>query len=563
MRVTSIGSVFCAPKTQGIQKTQSNNLQFISTVSKADQVSFSGNYQVKPVNVDIDTAEFVANSLSTSTSGHRAPYGSEKFSKDVVQLLTLGVAKYAKDVAKEQDKKPVVLIGGDTRQASKECLPMVKDTLLGQGVDVLYIDKPVPTPLHALATKDNDIDVAILMTASHNPWADGGYNLVTKAGAIAPPEVTKEVAKNMVQIAKEGTFVENKASKAKATKMFPYEEYKNTLNSYGIIDWDNIKKSNISIHYDPLRGTGENALPKLLADYNIPMEKVHSGEKEGPNPTGANLTEMKADILRDKANLKIGIANDGDADRFGVVDENGKFIEPNDVILLTAHHLANNKGKKGDIIRSQATSSQLDIFAKNNGVDVIETPVGFKYIGEDIIDLRKKGGDILVAGEESGGLTVNKHIPEKDGVLAVLTMLDLVATEGKPISQILSDVKKDLGVSFQADSFSKKLEKEEDKAVIMNRMNDIYNDALDGKTSFGDYEIDVDRTKAHQDSMESYKKGGDGVKLYFTNGDSVLVRKSGTEPKVKAYIECIGDTDEQTSKDKSALRKELDEVFTI
>ena len=174
-----------------INMAKSSAVSSPMNVQRADMVSFSGKYETKPVNVDIETAKFVANSLSTSTSGHRAPYGSDKFNKDVVELITVGVGKYAIDHAKAEGKKPTVLIGGDTRVATKESLPLIKDTLLKQGVDVLYIEKPVPTPVLAVAARDNNVDLAVLMTASHNPWADGGYNLVTKEGAIAPASVTK------------------------------------------------------------------------------------------------------------------------------------------------------------------------------------------------------------------------------------------------------------------------------------------------------------------------------------------------------------------------------------
>ena len=416
-----------------VKNTRTNNI-FTSTAIQ-DTVSFSGNIKTHELNVDKETAAFVANSLSTSTSGHRATYGSKTFNKDVVKLMTLGVAQYAKDIAEAKNEKPVVLIGGDTRKATKESLPLIKDTLINQGVDVIYIKEPVPTPLHALMTKKENLDVSILLTASHNPWSDGGFNLVTNDGAIAPPTVTGKVAENMVKLAEAGTYTTDKTKKGSVIETYPYEMYKDTINSYNLIDWNAIKDANIFIAYDGLKGTGTNVFPRLLSEYKIPHTLVKSGEKHGPNPTEGNLTELKSEVIENKAELKIGLANDGDADRFGIIDEKGNFVTPNDVILLVAHHLANNKGLSGDIIRSQATSSQLDLFAKNNGLNVIQTPVGFKYIGEDIIDIRKEGKDILVAGEESGGLTINGHIPEKDGVIALLTILDLMATEKKPLSE--------------------------------------------------------------------------------------------------------------------------------
>ncbi len=560
MRVASISQALPCKNLA----TKLGNYSFVSLTTPQDSVTFKGNYSTKDINVDVDTAEIVANSLSTSTSGHRAVYGSKLFTPDVVELMTLGVAKYAKDTAKEQGKEPVVLIGGDTREATTKSLNLVKNTLINQGINVLYIQKPVPTPLHALKTQQDNIDVAILMTASHNPWEDGGYNLVTKEGAIAPPSVTKQVASNMVQYAKEGKITTNKNQIGTVKTIFPYESYKDTIESYNLIDWDKIRNSNISIYYDSLKGTGENVFPKLMEDYLIPFKDVDSGEKEGPNPTKENLIEVKNDILNDPNSLKIGLANDGDADRFGIIDEKGNFITPNDVLLLTAYHLAKNKSKTGSIIRSQATSSQIDIFAKNNGLNIIQTPVGFKYIGEDIIEERKKGNDILVAGEESGGLTINSHIPEKDGIIALLLMLDLVATEEKPLSEILDNVKEDLNVEFRANCISKKFNDDTDKNTVMSRINNIYNDALEGKTEFGNgYTIDVEKTKEVAEEMQHYKKGGDGIKLYLTDGSSFLVRKSGTEPKVKVYIEVARENAEEADKTLTDLSSAAEDILTV
>lgn len=549
----------------GIQKTQKTFVSTPQLVNKADSVSFSARYISKPVNVDVETAEFVANSLSTSTSGHRAPYGSDKFNPDVVELMTVGVAKYAKDVAKGQNRRPQVLIGGDTRVATRESLPLIENVLLSQGVDVLHIKKPVPTPVLALAAKDNDVDVAILMTASHNPWQDGGYNLVTKEAAIAPAEVTQKVAKKIVETAKVGSYAIDKGSKATSKTFFPYQEYKTKLNEGGLINWEKIEDADIDIYYDALNGTGSNILPRLLEDYDIDMTEIRSKGQEGPNPTAKNLTKLSKELKESDARLKVGLATDGDADRFGIVDENGNFIPANDVILMAAYHLAKNKGLEGALIRSQATCSQLDAVGELYNQQVIETPVGFKFIGEDILDLRKEGKDILVAGEESGGMTAYGHIPEKDGVLANLLILDLIATEKKPVSQILADVKKELNINLVAENFNKKLSSESDKNIIMSRMENIYNEAVNkGNEPFGyDFLVDIEKTQQNATEMRRYKKSGDGVKIIFMDGSNVLVRKSGTEPLVKCYIEASGDNIQEANAKKAALKKQMEEIFTI
>jgi len=537
--------------------------QAYMTSLKADSVSFgAAKVTAKPVKTAFKIAKFVAESLSTSTSGHRAPYMSEKFNPDIVKLITLGVAGVAASIAALRGEKPTVMIGGDTRKATRESLPLIEDTLLKQGVNVLSIVQPVPTPLLAMAARDYNVDLAVLMTASHNPWNDGGYNLVTKSGAIAPAEVTQNVAKFIEKYAKEGVYTENKENIGTKTTLYPYELYKNRINEHGLIDWNKIQNAGLTVFYDGLNGTGSYVMPKLLDDYKIPYEEVKSSGQEGPNPVSKNLKVLKNKIKDAKGDLKVGISNDGDADRFGVVDEKGNFINANDVILLTAYHLAKNKGLRGSIIRSQGTSMQVDCIADKYNLGMIETPVGFKFIGEDIIDLRKDGKDILVAGEESGGLTVNGHIPEKDGILAVSLILDLVATEKKPLSEILADVKAGLGKSFVLDNFSQRLTDDEAKNAMMAKFKSVYDDAINGKVDFGkDHKIDAEKTLKHQKEMEHYKKGGDGVKLLLTDGSSVLVRKSGTEPLVKFYIEAVGKTPQEAEANKCSIREQVNKIF--
>ncbi len=559
MRINPINGYMSQLQVQ--KQPYSRPVEYSTKQLNCDTVSFKGSpFVEKSVGVSLEIAKEVANSLSTSTSGHRAPYLSEKFTKDIVKLITLGVAGYA---AINASKYPTVLIGGDTRQASRESLPMIKDTLLSHSINVLNIKEPVPTPLLAMAAQKCGVDIAVLMTASHNPWNDGGYNLVTKSGAIAPAEVTQEVAKYIEKIAKEGRYIESKIPFGKLTNINPYEMYKEQLESYGLIDWENISKSGLKVFYDGLQGTGNNVMPKLLTDYGIRFKEVKSSGQEGPNPIDKNLGELKTAVQTDNSPLKIGLSNDGDADRFGIVDENGKFVNANDVILLVGYHLAKNKGKQGAIIRSQATSMQLDRLADLYGLDKYETPVGFKYIAEDIIRLREEGKDILVAGEESGGLTVNGHIPEKDGIIALSLIMDLIATEKKPLSEILKTVKEELGVSFAINNYSIKMTDDESKNAMMAKVENIFNKALEGKTDFGKYTIDAEKTAQVRRNMEGYRKGGDGYKFILNDGSSVLVRKSGTEPLVKFYIEATGENTDAAYANSEVLKEQLNKILTV
>jgi phosphomannomutase len=295
------------------------------------------------------------------------------------------------------------------------------------------------------------------------------------------------------------------------------------------------------------------------------MINVKSSGQEGPNPTEENLQQLKETVAANKKpGLVVGFSNDGDADRFGVIDEKGNFISTNDVLLLVSHHLADNKGIKGAIVTSQSTSVQLDKIAEKHGLDVYETPVGFKYLGSDILKVRNEGSDILIAGEESGGLTVNGHIPEKDGIIALSLIMDLIATEKKPLSKIISDLKSDLGGFYEVQSISKKFDNDEAKNKIMKKAELMFDKAMNGDTDFfGTHKIDIEKSRACKQRMETYKPGGDGYKFILTDGSSVLMRKSGTEPMVRCRIEAAGKTPEEAKSNYNILADDLSDFFTL
>ena len=538
-----------------------------------DSVSFGSsktNFVEKPINVDIETAKTVAKSLSNSTSGHRAPYMSKTFTPEIVRLITLGAAAYAKDNAMTKNRVQdgaFIIIGGDTRKATREFLPLIRDTLIRQGVRVLDIKEPVPTPLIAQAAKDCNIDLAVLMTASHNPWSDGGYNFITSNGAVASAGVTQKIAKSMTDFAQKGFYTEQKNPEGITFDFNPYSSYLDALQDLELIDFDKIKKSGVEIFYDGLNGTGEYVMPRLFDEFGIPYTEVKSSGQEGPNPTDENLALLKETVSKSDKKLKIGLANDGDADRFGIIDENGTFVSPNDVLLLVGYHLAKNKSKKGDIIRSQATSMQLDKLASMLRTGVNVTPVGFKYIAEDIMQKRIHGRDILIAGEESGGLTVNGHIPEKDGIIADALIADLVATEGRPISEILKSLKKQLGIYSFVNNFSERFENDKKKNQAMDRVCDFWLDKTNASEENSDFDpwhkIDKEATIIADSNIRSYRPGGDGYKFIMTDGSTVLIRKSGTEPLIRCYIEATGKNTQRAYDNSEILKSKIDELLDV
>ncbi|MBR6298168.1 MAG: hypothetical protein IKR34_02870, partial [Candidatus Gastranaerophilales bacterium] len=502
------------------------------------------------------------NQLAAATSGLRAPYMSEVFNPKTVKLLTLGVAEYAKN-HNAYDKKPIIAIGGDTRVATRESLPQIEETLIKQGVDVVYMDAPVPTPLLALTANKLNLGISILMTASHNPWQDGGFNFITPEGAVAPSEITKEISENMDNIAKRGLYNEEILPTGRVYRMNPYDLYKKHIENIGLVDFDKISSSGIKVYYDGLNGTGNYVMPRLLSEYNIPFKEIVSYGQTGPNPTKENLSKLAKTVSEAKDNLKIGLANDGDADRFGIIDENGNFIDPNDVLLLVAYHLIHNKNLRGDIVRSQATSQQMDRVADKYNLKTHITPVGFKYIASDIMQTRKEGRDIIVAGEESGGLTTYGHIPEKDGILADFLILDLMAYENKPIGEILKKVKKELGSISYTDNYSKRLKSDEIKEAILNKVKERYDRAIMGDLDFGEmHKIDLQKTIDAMNNIKRYRPIGDGIKFVMTDDSTVLVRKSGTEPLLRFYIEALGKDEQSAKQGAQALKNYIEENFS-
>lgn len=520
-----------------LYKNLRNNLNFYTKSYANDTVSFSSNVRYNYINCNKKAAQDAIDSLSTSTAGHRAKYGTKFFNEDIIELMTAGVGEYVKEQAEINGKEPRILIGGDTRKASRELLPLMRNILQNQGINVIYLEEPVPSPVLALNAVDYNVDTSILMTASHNPWSDGGFNLVTKNGAIAPVTVTKAAGKKMSEILDRGSYTTNLDKKGRVLNIDPYESYIEYLDERELIDWDRIRKSKIAVYYDGLEGTGSYVFPRILVDKDIPFYIGNSKGKSGPNPVKENLEELTNAVLAEDRCMKVGFSNDGDADRIGIIDETGRMLNPHEVVLLMVHHLKDNKNLDGKVLRSQSTSSQIDEYAHNKNLDVIQTPVGFKYIGADILKLRENNDDILVAGEESGGLTINGHIPEKDGILANLLMLDLIAADDKPLSWILCEQKSTLSSVYKTLTISKDFDCDMQKTLIMKKIYQIYNDAANGYLDFGNFTIDFKKTKEVMEDMKTYKEGGDGIKLYFTDGSSCLVRTSGTEPKIRIYIE--------------------------
>ncbi len=457
--------------------------------------------------VSSDSHTILMAEIKFGTSGWRAII-AEDFTFENARLATAGIVEYVK----KSNPEPRVIVGYDTRfQADKfawECTEL----LSARGVRVCYCQSATPTPAIAYEIVKRKAAGGINFTASHNPGEYCGLKFSSADGAPALPEVTRAIERNIKELAKRPeTFREWTPQSELIERIDPGPEYLQMLA--GKVDLPLIQRAGVKISYDPLYGTGRGYFDKLLSDAGIVVSTIHDFRDvlfggHPPEPAEEYLGDLKADLSR--TGSKLGLSTDGDADRFGILDEDGAFITPNQIIPLLFDYLVESRGWKEGAARSVATSHFLDAVAKAHGRQLHETPVGFKYIGELI-----KADQIVIGGEESSGLTIKGHVPEKDGILACLLVAEMVARRGKSLRQQLNDIEKRVG-AFHTVRLNLRLTPELKKKVKARLGNPP--DRLGGKTV----------AKLNR---------ADGLKLILEDGSWILLRLSGTEPVARCYVE--------------------------
>jgi phosphomannomutase len=490
------------------------------------------------------------------TSGWRA---IDEFTEDAVCQITNAFADYLIETMEGKGRLLPVMLGGDTRDKTRRFIPLIAQLLVQKGIDVLQCDSDVPSPVLAYAAKyvsELHLGVAetlgaILMTASHNPWPYGGYNFLTPDGAVMGSAVSKrvealqETPKNLSLSLDDRKRLGGAQAEAASVRFFnPYEIYKNHLVKNLKIDFSAIRDSGIHIHYDPLFATGRQYLPRILKEEaGLEIQIIHGTDQRPdgytgmPEPTGSELTELAVHLRSDAAPLKVGLANDGDSDRFGVLDETGRYVNPNEVLLLVLHHLIENKKQRGVVVRSQATTNMLDALAARYDLPVVQTPVGYKYIAGEFEkhEEHPEGPQVLIGGESSGGLSVLGHLPEKDGILANLLVAELIAVEKRPLSQILERVQSSLGQRYVFRELGVKTEKGTQIREAFQKLQ-----AVGGQLA--GMAINTQASEGGSQKLEVTYGTRDGAKLIFEDGSWLLIRASGTEPVVRVYVEAVAPT---------------------
>ncbi|MGH9505197.1 MAG: phosphoglucomutase/phosphomannomutase family protein [Terriglobales bacterium] len=457
----------------------------------------------------------MATEIHFGTSGWRAVMADEFTFANVRRAVT-GIARY---VAAQKVSGARVIVGRDPRFLGEAFCAMAEEILAAHGITPLLIAEPAPTPAISYAVTQEKADGAINFTASHNPPEYNGIKFSTPDGAPALPEVTKRIeAEIKAADAVNGAGREKPPAKPViAHSLEPRASYLARLRE--IVDFKAIKKANLRVVFDPFWGAARGYPDALLRDAGVDVTTVHDCRDvlfggHAPEPDDHLLAGCREQMKATRAH--IGIATDGDADRFGIVDSDGTFFTPNYIVALLFDYLVDSRGWKNGVAKSVATTNLINAVAKHHGIELHETPVGFKYIGELI-----KQDKIVIGGEESAGLSIRHHVPEKDGVLAGLLCCEMVAQRGKSLSQQLQELFAEVGSFYNLrENFHLT---QEAKEKFTGKLHKEPSDLMGRKVT------EVVRT--------------DGLKLLFADGSWVCYRLSGTEPVVRVYSEARSQED--------------------
>jgi alpha-D-glucose phosphate-specific phosphoglucomutase len=455
--------------------------------------------------------------IKFGTSGWRGLIARD-FTFANVHLVTQAIADYLiteNGTRNTQHASPPscpVILGHDTRFLGREFTLAAAEVLAANGLAPQLCDRDAPTPVIAHTVRTRKALGGLNVTASHNPAEYQGLKFSTSNGAPAHPEVSRKIEANVARLqAQSWSFKGSMIGTYQCQTIDPQPAYFKQLRK--LVDFAAIKKARLKVAVELMYGTGRGYLDTLLKGAGARVTVFHNELNplfggHHPEPNAEGMAEVRRFVRSGKAQLGLGL--DGDADRFGIVDQDGAWLTPNQVLALALYHLKKNRGWTGAVVRTVPTSHRVDAVAELLGVKVHETPVGFKYIGALM-----ESEPIIVGGEESGGLSVKGHVPEKDGILACLLMAELVATEGKSLGRILKELEKQTG-QFHTERINVAIQPAS-KDALLARLGS-------GLEAIGPFKVEKFITT-------------DGYKYLLPNREWVAFRASGTEPLVRCYIE--------------------------
>jgi phosphomannomutase len=445
-------------------------------------------------------------------------FGTDGWRAIIAKDFTVdNVARVAEATGKWLLKKksnPIVVVGYDCRFGGELFAETVTKVLGSHGVKTLLAKGFVSTPMISLGTVNYKADLGVIITASHNPPAYNGYKLKGSYGGPLSPSDVAEI---------EAVIPEKSSVNLDSISLSELErknllQYVNLEDDYikhveKNFDLEAIRKSNLNLAYDAMYGAGQNVIKRLFPDITMIHCDYNPGfHGQAPEPIDKNLQEFSA-LIKSKGNIDCGLVTDGDADRIGIYDGKGNFVDSHHIILLLIHYLVKYKGMKAKVCTAFSTTPKVQNICKHYGLQLETVKIGFKYICEIMVN-----EDVLLGGEESGGIAIKGHIPERDGIWIGFVIWEFMAKSGKKLPDLIKEVYDIVG-PFSFERSDLHLREDVKQRIVENTAKGSYN-------SFGKYKV-----KRIEDL--------DGYKYFFDdeNKEWLLIRASGTEPVLRTYAE--------------------------
>jgi alpha-D-glucose phosphate-specific phosphoglucomutase len=450
------------------------------------------------------------------TDGWRAVI-ADTFTFENVRLISQAVADF---VNKQHtgDKAPEVVVGYDTRFLSDRFATETARVMAGNGIIAWLTRTDAPTPAISYNVKEKSADAGIVITASHNPPRYNGFKLKATYGGSATAEQCALVEKEL-ELMERDTRGPNIMDYQRALDRDLIRRFDPSWSYYQhlatLVDLDKISERELNIVADAMWGAGRGAFTSILSRTRSRVTEIRGALNPGfggihPEPIARYLTDLVGAVSRNQAD--VGLATDGDADRIGAVDAQGNFIDPHRVFALALRHLVEKKKQRGDVVKTVSTTLMIDTLCEKYDLKLHETPVGYNYIA----DLMMRN-DVLIGGEESGGISIKGHIPEGDGILMGLLLLEVMAETQAPLHEIIADLQTNFGPAYYG-RIDVNLAYPVPKKQVVEKLINAAPQRVNGESL-----VRVDRL--------------DGAKFYLADRSWLLIRPSGTEPLLRIYAE--------------------------
>jgi len=460
--------------------------------------------------------------IKFGTDGWRAVI-AEDFTFDNVRLVAQATANAILE-RHTAPQDPEVVVGFDTRFLSDRFAIETACVLAANGIVVWLSRADAPTPAISYNVKAKQAAAGVMITASHNPPRYNGYKLKASCGASATAEETRRVEHHIERLLASGTKprvmnYEQALATERIRRFDPSWPYYQHLSR--LIDFDAINARELNVVVDAMWGAGRGAFPSLLARTRTRVTEIRGALNPGfggihPEPTPKFLKEVVAAVKNLHAD--VGLVTDGDADRSGAVDNLGRFVDPHHIMALSLRHLLTHRGLRGAVVKTISTTAMLDKMARHYQLPLYETPVGFNHIGNLMMQ-----HDVLIGGEESGGISIKGHIPEGDGVLMGLLLLEVMSCWEGTLAELVADLQAEFGPAVYGRS-DFRLERQLNKNDVVRQLEERAPARLNGQ------------------SVERINKL-DGIKYYMADDSWLLIRPSGTEPVLRVYAEAPTQSD--------------------